>query len=236
MAELAAAQTELLRILHRHRVEFVVVGGVAAQIRGWTGATNDLDVAVSSDSANVARVNAALAEAHAGPGMVGALGTVFETAHGRLEIVSVADGIGRYEDWARRASPETPEAGLTIVVADAADVVRSKEAAGRDKDLQTLPQMRRDLIEAGALDAQTVQGPVADPPAEPDGPPEFLVELLGPRPADSPGRWDIAAEAILDYRQRWSVSGDGLGNDGVGGSQADDRRKLEHLIERARSS
>jgi superfamily I DNA/RNA helicase len=53
MSPLAAEQTELLRALARHGVEFVVVGGVAAQVHGWRGATADLDIAVSTEDSNV---------------------------------------------------------------------------------------------------------------------------------------------------------------------------------------
>ena len=49
MSRLAADQSELLRVLARHGVEFVVVGGVAAQVHGWRGATADLDIAVSTE-------------------------------------------------------------------------------------------------------------------------------------------------------------------------------------------
>ena len=70
MSPLAAEQTELLRALARHGVEFVVVGGVAAQVHGWRGATADLDIAVSTDDSNVERLNLALAAVGAGNGTV----------------------------------------------------------------------------------------------------------------------------------------------------------------------
>lgn len=76
MSPLAAEQTELLRALARHGVEFVVVGGVAAQVHGWRGATADLDIAVSTEDSNVERLNLALASVGAGSGTVGAFGTV----------------------------------------------------------------------------------------------------------------------------------------------------------------
>ena len=82
MSRLATDQTELLRALARHGVEFVVVGGVAAQVHGWRGATADLDNAVSTEDANVQRLNLALASVGAGNGTVGAFGTVFATHTG----------------------------------------------------------------------------------------------------------------------------------------------------------
>jgi hypothetical protein len=68
MTTLAADQTQLLRALAWHGVEFVVVGGVAAQLHGWRGATVDLDIAVSTEDANVERLNLALASVGARAG------------------------------------------------------------------------------------------------------------------------------------------------------------------------
>jgi hypothetical protein len=85
VSRLAADQTELLRALARHGVDFVVVGGVAAQVHGWRGATADLDIAVSTEDSNVQRLNLALASVGAGNGTIGAFGTVFATRYGRLE-------------------------------------------------------------------------------------------------------------------------------------------------------
>jgi hypothetical protein len=135
----------LLRVLTACGVKFIVIGGVAAQVHGWQGATLDLDITVSTTEDNVRRLNSALKQLGAGPPAVGAFGTAFQTRLGRLEVVGRADGIGEYEDWARRAQSETVERGLSILVADPGDVVRSKEAAGRAKDLDVLPQIRIDL-------------------------------------------------------------------------------------------
>jgi hypothetical protein len=151
VSPLAADQLELLRALDRHGVEFVVVGGVAAQVHGWQGATADLDIAVSREGSNVERLNLALVSVDAGEGVVGAFGTAFRTSYGRLEIVRQADGIGDYGDWARNAQAQRVEEGLTVVVADPDDILRSKEAAGREKDRAALPQMRQDFRDSGAL-------------------------------------------------------------------------------------
>jgi hypothetical protein len=151
MSRLADDQLALLQVLARHGVEFVVVGGVAAQLHGWQGATADLDVAVSRSGPNVERLNRALRSLRAGQGVVGGLGPVFKTRHGRLEIVRRADGIGHYADWIRNAKPQQVEQGLTVVVAAPDDILRSKEAAGREKDRAALPQMRQDFRDSGAL-------------------------------------------------------------------------------------
>jgi hypothetical protein len=103
---------------------------------------------VSINDDNVWRLNGALAAVGAGAGQIGAFGTAFQTDYGRLEIVRRADGIGEYADWLERALEHELEPGLTIVVADPGDILRSKEAAGREKDRAALPQMRIDLERA----------------------------------------------------------------------------------------
>jgi hypothetical protein len=135
VSRLAADQTQLLRALARHGVEFVVVRGVAAQVHGWRGATADLDIAVSTEGSNVERLSLALASVGAGNGTIGAFGTVFATRCGRLELVRRAHAIGHYPDWLRGAREHRLDEGLTVVVAAPDDILRSKEAAAREKDV-----------------------------------------------------------------------------------------------------
>jgi hypothetical protein len=141
---LADDQAHLLRALVKNGVAFVIVGGVAAQLRGWIGTTADLDIALAADDDNATRLNRALGEVGLMKTDYGGLGTSFETRHGRLEIVRRADGVGLYDDWLLKAS-EIEFEHLTIAVAAAEDIVRSKEASGRAKDRAALPSMRRDF-------------------------------------------------------------------------------------------
>jgi hypothetical protein len=149
-ASLAADQETLLRILVRHKVRLVVLGGVGAQLRGWRSATTDLDITLERSDENTDRFNRALAEMGVlGEPQYGQFGTSFETHHGRLEVVRKADGIGGYEDWVQRASEENFGGGLVVVVAAGEDILTSKQAAGRAKDAAVLEQMREDLGSSG---------------------------------------------------------------------------------------
>jgi hypothetical protein len=64
------------------------------------------------------------------------------TDHGRLDIVFEPAGTTGYEDLARDAVRLTI-LGVDVDVASLADVIRSKEAAGREKDRLVLPILRR---------------------------------------------------------------------------------------------
>jgi hypothetical protein len=239
VSPLAPEQTALLAALARHGVDFVVLGGVAAQIHGWRTATLDLDIAVAIDAANVDRLNAALASVGAGTGMPGALGTAFSTRYGRLEIVRRADGIGDHGAWARRALLRDTGDGFAVLVAHPDDILRSKEAAGREKDAAALPQMRRDFLDAGALDARSVRGPVAGrAPSLRSASTDHAQALLGRRP-DDPSQaaiWDAAAQLVADFRARWRVPPEepGLGRAGSARDRERDRRAVEQALTRAR--
>jgi len=122
----AEDQAHLLRALVRNGVKFVVVGGVAAQLRGWAGATTDLDIAAASEDTNGERINRALSEVGLTKADVGGLGTSFQTRHGRLEIVRRVDGVGMYDDWIRNAS-EIEFEHLTTLVAASGDIINPRK-------------------------------------------------------------------------------------------------------------
>jgi hypothetical protein len=68
------------------------------------------------------------------------------TDFGRLDLAFEPSGTGGYADVARDAVHLTI-LGAEVDVASLADVIRSKEAAGRDKDRLVLPVLRRLLEE-----------------------------------------------------------------------------------------
>jgi hypothetical protein len=67
------------------------------------------------------------------------------TSAGDLDICFTPSGTRGYDDLRREASRERLGRDLTVAVASLRDVIRSKEAAGRDKDLAQLPLLRRTL-------------------------------------------------------------------------------------------
>lgn len=177
---IAGDQLRLLRTLRVHGVEFIAIGGVAAQVLGWDGATNDLDVSVAPGGDNLARFNRALLRLEARQTAVSPTGTVFHTRFGRLEVISRADGPGDYAGWVERARERPLPGDLTIMVAGADDILWSKEAAGRDKDLEALPSLRRAFIDRGHIGAAEVRGDVADANLPSAVASSDLVDRLGP--------------------------------------------------------
>jgi hypothetical protein len=161
---------KLLEVLERHGVQFVVIGGLAAELRGSPYATGDVDVTPSRERANMGRLADALRELDAKLRVSGAEGPVefpldqhsfdwgttwtFVTTHGFLDIALLPDGTRGYDDLRRGASRERITDTLEVTVASLADVIRSKEAAGREKDRAVLPVLRQVLERSRGIEPE----------------------------------------------------------------------------------
>ena len=155
----------MLRVLHDHGVAFLVVGGIAARLRGAPLLTQDVDITPAPDRANLERLAGALKDLDArlrtatepdgvpfpfDPGLLeNATGSTLITKHGDLDLVVSPAGTDGYRDLIRDADElkVAIEPDLAVQVASLADVIRSKEAAGREKDRAALPLLRRTLEE-----------------------------------------------------------------------------------------
>lgn len=153
----------MLRVLGEHDVRFVLIGGFAAVIHGSPYVTTDIDVVPSPERENLGRLSGALKAMnakvwtasepdgvpfdHDAASIADARVWNLVTDFGRLDLTFEPVGTRGYEDLVRDA------VHLTILdaevdVASLADIVRSKEAADRDKDRLVLPVLRR-LLGAG---------------------------------------------------------------------------------------
>jgi hypothetical protein len=139
-----------LEMLVKHQVRFVLIGGVAANLRGSTTITNDLDVCYARDPDNLERLAKALRELHAR--LRGAPADVpfkldpktlemgdsftFVTDVGSVDVLGHPSGIpGGYEELEAAADDIEIVGGITIKVAALDDIIRMKRAVGRPKDL-----------------------------------------------------------------------------------------------------
>lgn len=158
----------ILEVLERHRVRYVVIGGFAAELRGSPYITRDVDVTPARDRDNFVNLAAALRDLDAKlrvPGLEEPLeipldersfeqGTTwtFVTKDGYLDIALLPDGTRGYSDLRRGATRERISESLEVSVAALADVIRSKEAAGREKDRAVLPVLRQVLERSHTLE------------------------------------------------------------------------------------
>ena len=150
----------ILRTLVRHRVDFIVVGGVCAVLHGAPVATFDLDLVHSREPDNIERLLVALEALKAHyrtPGRQGAKPNrshlsspdhqLLMTQAGPLDLLGIV-GAGRGYD---ELFPDTEElalgGSLKVRVLSLAALIQSKEETGRDKDKAVLAILRCTLEE-----------------------------------------------------------------------------------------
>lgn len=136
------------RVLLRHGVRFVVIGGVASRRWGSPIITQDTDICYERSRANHEALAAALKEMQAT--LRGAPKDVpfqldartlafgdsftFDTTAGALDCLGTPSGTGGYADLAKNATPVELDDGVTVDICSLDDLMRMKRAANRPKD------------------------------------------------------------------------------------------------------
>lgn len=161
----AAGEPELnaaaiVATLNRHKVRYVIIGAFAAIAQqAPIPATRDINVTPETSQENLARLSSALTELGARIRTETApAGLPFSHDAASLAAADVWNLIcpdGEFDISFHPSGFDQGYAQLTInahrlrvgevevIVADLADVIRSKEAAGRPKDLRVLPLLYR---------------------------------------------------------------------------------------------
>jgi len=143
-----------LRLLAEHKIDFVIIGGIAARAHGSSHETNDLDVCYARDRENLNRLAEALRSVHATlrgaprnlPFRLDAetlhhgLNFTFETDIGALDLLGEVRGVGGYRECLENCvSIEMFENAFKVVALE--KLIIAKRTAGRPKDLMMLPEL-----------------------------------------------------------------------------------------------
>ena len=150
---------DALAALHRHGVEFIVIGAFSAVAQGYPLPTQDVDVTPSRDPVNLERLAAALSELGAELRLPGGRTHPFPieprylgnsdswrlaTTAGDLDILFRPSGTSGFDDL-RRDALELTLRGTPVLCASLRDIIRMKEASNRPKDQAQIPALRRTL-------------------------------------------------------------------------------------------
>jgi hypothetical protein len=147
----------VVKAFEQHRVRYVVIGGIAAQLHGSPAPTRGFDVTPERSAPNLARLAAALASVEARewvPGfgyplqipmdrrrLAGDRVLLTQTRHGRVDVVPAPHGLpGGYDELEPRGRLVTAY-GAELPVAYIDDLVRSHAAASRGKDKLALTRL-----------------------------------------------------------------------------------------------
>jgi hypothetical protein len=144
---------DVVRLLGRHGVRYVLIGGLAAVTQGASLVTQDVDLCHARDDDNLTRLADALREVHAkvrgtDPGLPFRLDArtlandafTFTSDLGAIDLLATPAGTEGFDDLARTA--DTFELfGQRVLVASLDDLIRMKRAAGRTKDLLAVEEL-----------------------------------------------------------------------------------------------
>ncbi len=144
-------------------VDFLVIGGFAASLHGSAYVTNDLDIFYSRSALNLRKIKDALAPFHPRPrGFPPEAPFVWDeatlrnssiltlkTTFGDLDLLAEVAGLGDFASVRARAKIVSVF-GRDVPVLDKRSLIDAKRAAGRTKDLLTIPELES-LLEAEEL-------------------------------------------------------------------------------------
>ena len=150
---LSADVQELLQLLQRHRVRYLIVGGEAVIFHGYPRLTGDVDLFYERTPANVKRLFLALQEFWGGevpalesaaellpPGVV----VQFGRPPNRIDLLGQLGTVSFARAWTRRSSESLTTASgkrCRIHLIGARDLIQSKRDAGRHKDLDDVEHL-----------------------------------------------------------------------------------------------
>ncbi len=144
----------LLGCLHTARVDFILIGGLAAAVHGSARATYDIDVVYARDTVNLERLVSALAPLSpylrgAPPGLPFSLDVstlqrglnfTLSTRLGDIDLLGEIAGGGTYERLLEHTIP-VDVFGFSCRCLDLDTLIETKRAAGRPRDLEVIAEL-----------------------------------------------------------------------------------------------
>ena len=165
-----ASTLELLRRLSAEKVEFVLVGGMAAIAHGSATVTEDVDLCIRFDVPTLTGVLRALAGTNPRERMnplkpsvkdparyVGYRNLYLVTDEGVLDLLSEILTVGAYDSVAANAV-EMDLGGFPCRVIGLEDLIRCKRALGRPKDLNAAAEL--DVVKRRIQESARLKQPV----------------------------------------------------------------------------
>jgi predicted nucleotidyltransferase len=145
---------EILTLLSKHQVRYLIVGGEAVIYYGHARLTGDIDLFYEASSGNVANLYQTLAEFWKGdipemdsseallePGII----LQFGVPPNRLDLLNTIDGVSFQDAWRNKTTVyiQVADNKVPVYFIGLDDLIRNKESLGRFKDLEDLKYLRK---------------------------------------------------------------------------------------------
>jgi predicted nucleotidyltransferase len=143
---------KIAEALEKHGLQAVLIGNAAAALQGAPVTTVDFDFFFRKTPANLKKLKRIAAELgaialHPYYPVSGLIRLMRDDDGLQLDFMDVIDGVPSFEGL-RRRSLEVRMGSASLRVARLADIIKSKKAAGRPRDLAVLGILEKILAEA----------------------------------------------------------------------------------------
>ena len=145
---------EILTLLAKHQVKYLIVGGEAVIYYGHARLTGDIDLFYEASLGNVAKLYQTLDEFWKGdipevvsseellePGII----LQFGAPPNRVDLLNTIDGVSFQDAWLNKTTVyiQIGDNKIPLYFIGLDDLIRNKETLGRYKDLEDLKYLRK---------------------------------------------------------------------------------------------
>jgi predicted nucleotidyltransferase len=139
---------ELLELLNRHNVRYLLIGGYAVGLYGYPRSTNDIDIVIASDVENANRLVAALTEF--GFGETSVSPELFTRKNSRVilgiepmavDLLNYLVGTNFEQAFEKRRLVEAEGIQISLISYD--DLIANKRSVGRLHDLADVEKLEK---------------------------------------------------------------------------------------------
>jgi predicted nucleotidyltransferase len=162
MADAGPILSTLARVLSEHGLEAVLIGNAAAALQGAPVTTLDLDFMFRKTPGNLRKLKAVAASLGAMVlrpyyPMSDLFRVVRDEDSLQVDFMATVHGVRSFESLGSRAQG-VHFGGHKLLVADLADIIRSKRAAGRPRDRAVLEVLEKTLEERKKAAPRSTRG------------------------------------------------------------------------------
>ncbi len=144
---------EFIQLLNKHRVEYVIIGGYAVAIYGYVRYTGDIDFFIAISAENAERMVAVfnrfgLMQPDINTGLFMEPGKILRIGAEpmRLEVLNQISGVTFDACYQNRR--EVSIDGTTVNFVGYAELLKNKQAAGREKDLADAAELQKRNVDS----------------------------------------------------------------------------------------